>query len=130
MSSRELLVGSAPRDREEGGLVCTETTHIIHVVTVMCLYTCLYNFSTLQYTVLPLNSYIAVAKLLYPSLSFLLVATDPKDIRRKKALANPFMTTHEGKLLITEEGDKRQTLEQGELATCHQVRVVMVEKLN
>ena len=30
----------------KGGLVCTETTHIIHVM-VMCLYTCLY---TRQYT--------------------------------------------------------------------------------
>lgn len=63
-------------------------------------------------TILPLTL-IAVAKFLYLSLSFLLVATNPKDIRRKKALGNPFTTTHEGKLLITEEGDKGQTLEQG-----------------
>ena len=53
--------------------------------------------------------------ILHTFFSFMLVATDPKNIRRKKALANPFTTTHEGKLLITEEGDKGLTLEQGEL---------------
>lgn len=76
-----------------------------------CIHVCIL-VSILQYTILSLTL-IAVAKFLYLSLSFLLVATNPKDIRRKKALANPFTTTHEGKLLITEEGDKGQTLEQG-----------------
>ena len=53
--------------------------------------------------------------ILHTFFSFMLVATDPKNIRQKKALANPFTTTHEGKLLITEEGDKDLTLEQGKL---------------
>ena len=48
-------------------------------------------------------------------ISSLLVATNPKNIGQKKALASPFTTTHEGKLLITEEGEKGLILEQGEL---------------
>ena len=114
MSSRELLVGSAPRDREKEGPVHTETIRIIRVVTVMHLYTCLYTrqYTAVYFSILYFHylTPIAAAKFLCPSL---LVATNPKDIRWKKALGNPFTTTHEGKLLITEEGDKGQTLEQG-----------------
>ena len=109
MWSKELLVGLT----KGGGPVHTETTHISYMY-VPVMYTLLKpQYISVYYTFI--KPPLAVTKFFYPPLSSLLVATDPKNIRQKKAMANPFTTTHEGKLLITEEGDKGLTLEQGEL---------------